>query len=350
MESVFFLGACTPQGFVSHYDSLFSELQELTILKGGCGCGKSTFLRAVGRAARERGLDVCEILCSSDPDSLDAIILPSLSVGFADGTAPHVLEPPLCGGRVNYLNFGEYYDRAAMQTEEAEIRAVQAENAAQYRLVTACLAAADKLSDCVRLNTGTPRCDTQTDALAECLAMATLTRREGTPFLRRRFLNAITPKGLKTCAQTPAALCEKLYVLRDNYGLAPHLLSVLQQRATENGHDCVACYSPLLPHAQPTHLLLPTAGIGFVSDSTDFPFDEPYFCRFDLDSMLSSGTRRSLAFCQKTKTALLYQAVSYLREAKRLHDCMETLCRPYVDFEKVSRRTARVIAALFVEK
>ena len=156
MTSTFFLGACTPQGFVSHYDSLFEELEQLYIIKGGSGCGKSTFMRRIGAEAEQRGLDVSYILCSSDPDSLDGVLLPSLSTGFVDGTAPHVLEPRLCGGGANYLNFGEFYDSDRLRANEAEIRRTQRENAAQYPLVTSCLAAADRLLDSVRTVTAGP--------------------------------------------------------------------------------------------------------------------------------------------------------------------------------------------------
>ena len=59
MTSTFFLGACTPQGFLSHYDSLFDELEQLYIIKGGSGCGKSTFMRKIGAEARK---DIEELL------------------------------------------------------------------------------------------------------------------------------------------------------------------------------------------------------------------------------------------------------------------------------------------------
>ena len=39
------------------------------------------------------GYDAEYILCSGDPDSLDAVIIPSLKLAWADGTAPHALEP-----------------------------------------------------------------------------------------------------------------------------------------------------------------------------------------------------------------------------------------------------------------
>ena len=50
----FFLGANSEEGFFSLYDQLLGgRLDDLMILKGGPGCGKSTFMRRVG-AAMER--------------------------------------------------------------------------------------------------------------------------------------------------------------------------------------------------------------------------------------------------------------------------------------------------------
>lgn len=351
MESVFFLGASTPRGFVSHYDTLFDEVRQLTVIKGGSGCGKSTFMRAIGRAAQQRGLDVSYILCSSDPDSLDGVLLPQLSAAWVDGTAPHVLEPRLCGGSMNYLNFGEFYDGAAMREKEEEIAAVQRENAAQYPHVTACLAAADDLQGGVRLVTDTPAYREEMAAIAECIALSSL-RRVGDPAARiaRRFLSAVTPKGLHFCQATPAALCERVYVLRDDYGLAPLLLEGLQARAQEFGHACVACYSPMLPGGRPTHLLIPSAGVAVVSESANLPYAAPCFCRIDLNSTLPPKTRAGLEFYTKTVASLLDQAVARLRAAKRHHDRLEALCKPFVDFAAVDLLTKKTLREIFGEK
>lgn len=351
MESVFFLGASTPRGFVSHYDSLFNEVRYLTVIKGGPGCGKSTFMRAIGRAAQQRGLDVSYILCSSDPDSLDGVILPQLSAAYVDGTAPHVLEPKLCGGSMNYLNFGEFYDSAAMQEKEEEIYKVQRKNAAQYPHVTACLAAADDLMGSIRLLTQTPACREEMAAIADCIAIASLERvgdaQEGFP---RRFLSAVTPQGLQLCQNTPAALCRRVYVLRDHYGLAPLLLELLQARAQELGHACIACYSPLLPDGQPSHLLIPSANTAVVTESTDFPYTAPCFCRIDLNSTLPPKLRASMEFYVKTVSSLLYQAVAHLRTAKQHHDRLEALCKPFVDFSAADQLTRKTLRLLFGEK
>ena len=350
MDSVFYLGACSPQGFASHYDSLLHEHLRLNIIKGGSGCGKSTFMRRIGRAAQERGLDVSYILCSSDPDSLDGVVIPALETAFVDGTAPHVLEPSLCGGSMNYVNFGAFYDRAAMRQSEDKIRAAQALNAAQYPHVTACLSAADKLLDSVRAVTSACAYTEQTTSLAECLALSVLRPSGESPRTAERFLSAVTPKGLRFCTQTPAALCARVYVLRDNYLLAPRLLSRLHELAQAGGHACVVCHSPLLPEGAPSHLLLPTADAAFITETRDFPYDGPCFCRIDLDAILPQEARRSLTFCGKTVSSLLYQAASHLREAKRQHDRIEALCHPFVDFEAVDDLTQRTILDLFGEK
>ena len=87
----FYLGANSPAGFYSLYDQMLdpAEAEDIMILKGGPGCGKSSFMRRVAAAAEERGLQVEYIRCSGDPDSLDAILLPEKKTAIVDGTAPH---------------------------------------------------------------------------------------------------------------------------------------------------------------------------------------------------------------------------------------------------------------------
>ena len=86
----YFLGANSPAGFYSLYDHLLppERARAIYILKGGPGCGKSTLMRKIGAWAEESGLETEYILCSGDPDSLDAVVFPALSVALVDGTAP----------------------------------------------------------------------------------------------------------------------------------------------------------------------------------------------------------------------------------------------------------------------
>lgn len=344
MDAVFFMGACTRDGFVSYYDTLMDEVEKVHILKGGSGCGKSTFMKTIAQRASEAGQTVFPILCASDPDSYDALILPEKGTAFVDGTAPHVTEPRLCGGRVNYLNFGAFYDREAMAPNEDEILQVQAKNKEQYLCVHACLRSVGHLLDCVQHFTEKPCYREEMLAIGECICLSGLKPLGGKGRIRHRFLHALTPKGRKLWENTPAALCGKVYVLQDNYGLSQPLLEAVLHRALEYGHDCIVCASPL--GKGPAHLILPQANTAIVTVNSDFPYHGASFCRIDLDTTLPHALRQELEFYRQTVGRLLEQAVAHLRTAKRHHDRIEALCRPFVDFEAVNRQTEQSLRAL----
>lgn len=87
----YFLGANSPSGFFSLYHELMpgDRAEAIYILKGGAGCGKSSFMRRIARHAEAAGLATVLVPCSGDPDSLDALILPQRNIALVDGTAPH---------------------------------------------------------------------------------------------------------------------------------------------------------------------------------------------------------------------------------------------------------------------
>ena len=91
----YFLGGNTPAGFYSLYHQLSdpTRMRALYIVKGGPGSGKSTLMRRVERHAQAAGLETEQVLCSGDPDSLDALILPQLGAALVDGTAPQGVVP-----------------------------------------------------------------------------------------------------------------------------------------------------------------------------------------------------------------------------------------------------------------
>ena len=86
----YFLGGNTPAGFYSLYHQLSdpARIRALYIIKGGPGSGKSTLMRRVERHALAAGLETEQVLCSGDPGSLDALVLPQLGAALVDGTAP----------------------------------------------------------------------------------------------------------------------------------------------------------------------------------------------------------------------------------------------------------------------
>ena len=138
----YFLGGNTASGFVSFYGQFCRGPEEfLWVIKGGPGCGKSSFMKTIGKAAEDAGLDTEYVLCSGDPDSVDGVYLPALHTGYADGTAPHVLEAVTPGAAGLYLDLGQFYDRIALQKERRAIELLQTRYRALYREAYARLAA-----------------------------------------------------------------------------------------------------------------------------------------------------------------------------------------------------------------
>lgn len=139
MPKEYFLGANTGRGFVSLYDNFVKDGDFLYILKGGPGCGKSSFMNRVARAAEAAGHTVEIIRCSEDPDSLDGVYITDLGVAFADGTAPHALEAKNPGVNSNYINLGAFYNQDALAKFSSEIQllsqAFQEKYAEAYELL-----------------------------------------------------------------------------------------------------------------------------------------------------------------------------------------------------------------------
>lgn len=88
-----FFGAATPKGAVDHIPTLTSHLARRILIKGRPGSGKSTMLKRLAAAAEAKGVDVEVFHCGFDPNSLDMLIFPELSVAIFDSTSPHEYFP-----------------------------------------------------------------------------------------------------------------------------------------------------------------------------------------------------------------------------------------------------------------
>ncbi|MFZ3590928.1 PRK06851 family protein [Bacillus sp. DJP31] len=88
-----FFGASTPMGAVNFIDNITEDITRRFVIKGRPGSGKSTLMKKIGSQAESSGLSVEYYPCAFDPNSIDMVIIPSLSVAVVDGTAPHVVDP-----------------------------------------------------------------------------------------------------------------------------------------------------------------------------------------------------------------------------------------------------------------
>lgn len=135
------------QGFRSYFDTFLGKMQYVYVIKGGPGTGKSGFMRRIRKEAQKRGEESLPIFCSSDPESLDGLILKERRIAFVDGTSPHVQEPAQPGVDGEILNFGEFWESERLGSEREEILFLARQKAEGYRRGFSLLAAAQKIQE-----------------------------------------------------------------------------------------------------------------------------------------------------------------------------------------------------------
>ena len=319
LETRYFLSAMTGAGYYAlHRQFLRPPERYFCILKGGPGCGKSTFLRRVGDAGRAAGLSVVWLHCAGDPASLDGVYFPQKHAGFFDGTAPHTVEPALFGASGEYLDLGAF-----CRTEALDPRATpglvfpEDREAARRRAKSVCTR-----------EFGTPpkdakpgRCD-------------------------RLFLSAVTSEGKIFFPDTVAAHCARVYLLDDGCGLAEEFLHTVRTHAVRCGLNVISCPDALIP-SRTQAVLVPSRGVGFLAGTAaDVPDGlSQRHIRLDVlpDPERQRTLRRAMRSDARQQQLALERAVEQLRMAALLHNELEAVYRPCMDFDALSAFTERYL-------
>ena len=138
-----FAAANSRKGFVSFYGDIFSNshIERRYIVKGGPGTGKSSFLRRVADDAVKRRCSVEYYRCSSDPSSLDGIVIDG-RISVIDGTAPHSADTELAGARDEIIDLGAFWNSHALYKSRKTIEKIAEEKrkyyAEAYRFLSIC--------------------------------------------------------------------------------------------------------------------------------------------------------------------------------------------------------------------
>lgn len=336
-----FLGANSAEGFCSLYEQLLgTRFDDLLIIKGGPGCGKSSFMRAVARELAAAGVEQIHVNCSGDPDSLDGALFPALRAGIVDGTAPHVLEPRYTAAAERYLDLTRFYDLDAAKAAREEIvvhsGACRAAYDDAYRSLRAANAVASVSRAAVKAASDTARLEKRFDGIVRRELRGKNGARRGR--VDRAFLGGTTHQGELCRFDTVDALCPRVYELADSFGMAERQLRRAAEAAAEAGLDVLACPDPDRP-TELRHVLVPARGVAFVTSTTRLPYPGRAYRRLRVDAAalerMTRAERARLRFIARVEQALRDEAVLALRRAKTAHDALEAAYNPCVDFDGV---------------
>ncbi len=336
----FFLGANLKEGFVSYFDTLHNlEKGHFTyIIKGGPGTGKSGLMKRIAKHFEDKGFTVIYVPCSSDPHSLDGIIIPKLKISIADGTAPHVIDPVYPGCRDEIINVGSFWKGDFLAENEEEIISASKENKALLKK------AARFISAAAEMQKDTFHCAFETVDSAKLGRFATRFSARNLPTVSqqtgqeyRSLISGITHVGKIMFKDTINCLADEIIVIEDEYGAVSRMiLESLKASAILAGYDVIACYCPLNPKTKAEHIIIPRLKLAITTSNAahrvDFDGIKRIHASRFYNKKLLDQRRERIAFNRKATAELVCEASDILAKAKSAHDELEKNYIKAMDF------------------
>lgn len=345
----YFLAANSCEGFVSHFGDSFvpGEGWRTIIIKGGPGTGKSSFMKYVVARAAEKGYSVDLCVCSSDPDSLDGVVIWDKKTVILDGTAPHVVEPKYPGACEEILNLGEFWNREKLFKKAQEIISVTDENKALHKTVKNYLAAAGQLLydnlKLARRYTDEARATQFGTRLAQKL-IPKKAKKHSREWVR--FIGGITPKGVVSYKNTVNYFYKNKIIIEDKFGAASNcIMERVREEALKKGYEIITLKNPFLPSQLIDHILIPELSLAFVTENEYINFggnERRIHARRFSDVALMHAYRGRMFFNRRITRELLLSAAANLKKAKTIHDELEKYYVDAMDFEAIAHLAPKI--------
>ncbi|MBR5473192.1 MAG: hypothetical protein IKU82_04300 [Clostridia bacterium] len=333
--SKYFLAANSAEGFVSHFEDNydFTDGWRAYIIKGGPGTGKSSFMKYILVKAIDNGYSVELFPCSSDPDSLDGVIIKEKKIIILDGTAPHVVEPKIPGVCEEIINLGQFWNNEKLRSKAQEIITVTNENKKLHKTASAYISAAGELiCDNFKLSKrfiNLKKAEHYGLKLANRLIPKSKTN---TPKEWVRFIGGVTPKGVVAFKRTVEDFYKNIIVIDDKYGgAANEIMNAIRKIALTRGYEIITLKNPFLPSEITDHMLIPELSLAFVREYEYMHFSESHrriHARRFFDVNVLRECRSRLTFNRRLTRELLLGAIETLTQAKSIHDKLE---KYYID-------------------
>ena len=349
-KNAYFAASNSTKGFVSYYEEIFraSRIGHVFAIKGGPGTGKSRFLQEVSNYAARRGWGAEYIYCSSDPSSLDAVILTSKSgesIALLDATAPHVWEPILPGVREDIINLGDFWKSEILSAHSTEVEQLGKEKGEAYRRA-------------YRYLSGFGEMRTNRDLLVS-------------PYVHRQKIAALALKLLRELEDgeeytaEPALVhsigmrgevgfdtyfrqAREVYTVLDCHGAAQYFMMELGKLAIQKRQAVRISHDPVEAD-KIDGLFFLQSGMAFVvcpEEECNYPHKSICMRRF-VDTASMKQIRRELRAIDRISRALKGEAIDALQKVREVHFRLEDIYSSAMDFSAKEAFTKAFCQRLF---
>ena len=342
ITDTYFLAANSFSGFVSKfYENYFPEKgYKVFIIKGGPGTGKSSFMKRIATKAQAKGFSVSVCPCSSDPDSLDAVIIRDKKIIIFDGTAPHTVEAKYPGVCENIIDLGKFWDTEKLEKNRYSIISASNINSAFHKTAALYLSACGEIRTDSLKTAKTYTNREKAVKYAQKICEKYIPKRlGGSGFEHIRFIEGITPKGIVSYPETISASAERIVAINDNIGTVSTLIcDYVRQYALANGYEIITVKNPFLPGSLTDHIIIPELKFAVVTENRQIKFSseiEKIHSRRFLNSKEKSIKKKRISFNEKVEKELLNSAIETLKKAKMSHDVLEKYYIESMDFKSL---------------
>ena len=348
----FFAAANSGNGFQNFYHQVFSgeQLERRYLIKGGPGTGKSTFMRYLAKLATDEGIEVERYLCSSDPDSLDALVLAG-RFAVMDATSPHCVDTELAGARDELLDLGAFWSSDGLRRRFEDIKQLSKKKKESYSTAYRFLNAAMTLDDCARA-IGERYVDW--DKMRKTVHRIAKKIPDGDRYeLKIGICDSIGMRG-RVRLDTYERLANEIYFIEDYFHAGAAFLSLLIEEAREKRNSIRVSYAPLNP-AYPDAVLFEKEGVTFVlcdgenAKNGSIIIKMKRFVDFDIQKEKKDDIKRAKVEyrnARRISEGLICSATEALSFAGEYHFELEKIYKDQMDFVEQNRfceRTAKKI-------
>ena len=350
----YFLAANSCEGFISSFKDCYSAQDgwKAFIIKGGPGTGKSSFMKYIAVRAKDKKIKTELCFCSSDPDSLDAVIFPQIRVMILDGTSPHVLDPAYPGVCEKILNFGDFWLEKGFAEKEKNIIDLTDKNKALHNTAARYLSAMGEL---LRENVKIAQLATEnkkTVKFAKTLCSKYIPKKSkahGTEQVR--YLCGATPKGVVSFAGTAISGIKTPIIIEDRIGNVSNIImQQIREFALDFGYNIITVKNNFLPHTLIDHIIIPDLSVAFLREYQYQHFNTPLrriHARRFLNANKLNFYRERIKLNNHLSKELLEGAIITLKKAKIVHDELENYYVSVMDFDLLTEFANEFVKNLF---
>ena len=353
MQHRYFAASNSSEGFKSYYHEVFDGAERLYVIKGGPGTGKSSLMKRVSAEAERDGFEVEYYYCSSDPSSLDGILMSTDNgvIGMVDGTAPHVWEPTYSGAKDEIINLGEFWDSRALREQKNEIFSLSNKKSAAFKRAYSYLRSCGNLravtDSLVRKATDFDKLQAAAERLARSLNLE-----EGVFQTTPALVSAVSMNG-RVRLDTIEENSDKIWRIGEFYGVGQWFFDALigslykYKSKARISYDCI----------EPRYcdgVLLEKERVGFIlgkenddldgKSVVDDRFINPK--RFVRTERMKE-IRGELRYASRLYSDCLDGSLRALGEAKVYHFLLEDIYRHTMDFSALTDYSSRLIKKIF---